>query len=138
MCVCWDSILQSGEHLAESPGCVRIVRVRHRQLDQLDSEDVPEPVGTAAGHRQGARDSGTGSAGEVPRHRVLVVGEDDAVVTVQPDEDAAGAAGQGDGGRDEKATGPSEARDEIAGKDSQGQGRDRKVRFRCAHPRHIE
>lgn len=138
LCTCRDSVLQPGEHLAESPGCVRIVRVRHGQLDQLDPEDVPEPVGTAAGHRQGARNPGTGSAGEVPRHCVLVAGEDDAFVAVQPDEDAAGAAGQGDGGGDEKVAGSPKARDEIAGEDSQGQGRDRKVRFRCARPRHIK
>lgn len=83
--------------------------MRHGQLDQLDPEDVPEPVGTAAGHRQGARNPGTRSAGEVPRHCVLVAGEDDAVVAIQPDEDAACAVGQGNGGGDEKAAGPPEA-----------------------------
>jgi len=121
-------VSQSGEHFAKSPGRVRVVRVRHGQFDQLDPEDVQVPIGAAVGHGQGARRPGTGSAGEVPRDRVLVAGENDAVVAVQSDENVAGAVGQRDGGRDEKAARPQKTRNEIAGEDSQGQRRDRKVR----------
>lgn len=106
--------------------------MRHGQFDQLDPENVQMSIGTAVDHGEGAHRPRTGSAGEIPRDRVLVAGENDAVVAVQSDENVAGAVGQRDGGRDEKAARPQKTRYEIAGEDSQGQRRDRKVRaFSC-------
>lgn len=103
--------------------------MRHGQLDQLDPQDVQKPIGTPLGRGQGTCDPGTGSTGKVPRDRVLFAGEGHAVVAVQPDENVAGAVGQGDGGRNEKVARPQEARNEVVGQDSQGQRRDWKVRY---------
>lgn len=112
-------VSQPGEH-TEPPGGVGIVRVRYGQLDKFHSENIQEPVGTAVGHGQGTRDTRTGPAGKVSRDRLLVPGESDAVVAIQSDENVAGAVGQGNRGRDEKAPGTQTTRNEIIGEDPQG------------------